>query len=262
MSRVQLTRGIARFQVSEREADAQKKLKLLEAASADLDEALQREPANANLYQGRAEVRSKFAIASTNSKDPAYMVRALELHKGAIEDYGRAIDLRARGQKQPEDVLAYDRRGWDLLLIMESPKLALPDFKEVLERDPKHADAYAGRGLCRVQLGDLSNGVKDAEQALELSAKSKESRFVMYNSARIYAQAFGRLDEVAKPDPATVERKKTFRDKAVALLEQTVKQGQAAQQSAFWLATVRTDAAFKPLRGDSRFKQMDADYGR
>ena len=64
---------------------------------------------------------------------------------------------------EPAPLLA--QRGW-LYILTESPRLALHDFEAALRLDPSHVEAYSGRGLARVRLGQDREGVADAEQAL------------------------------------------------------------------------------------------------
>ena len=105
-------------------------------------------------------------------------------YAGAIEDYTRALAIR------PDDVGILTNRGW-AYLINEVPRLAFRDFREVLEKDPNNADAYNGRAMARVKLGQHAAAAQDAEDAVKRGPK--DSR-VLYNAARVLAQAVNQLD--------------------------------------------------------------------
>src|SRR5205814_1744757 len=110
----------------------------------------------------------------------------------AVTDYTRALDLAPDGD-------IYQHRGW-AHFFADARKLALRDFAKAIELDPEAGDAYTGRGLARVLLGDYREAVADAEAALRRKPRTPE---MMHNIACIFAQAVAR----AEADPHEKERR-------------------------------------------------------
>src|SRR5262249_12693244 len=96
----------------------------------------------------------------------------------AAEDYTRALELAP-------DAEVYQHRGWGRFFA-GAWKLALRDFSKAIELDPEAADAYTGRGLARVMLGDYRAAVADAEVALRRRPGTPE---MMHNVGCTFAQA-------------------------------------------------------------------------
>src|SRR5437879_11847963 len=76
----------------------------------------------------------------------------------AVEDYTRVVELAPVGD-------SYQHRGW-AHFFCDAWKLALRDFSTAIALDPEASDAYTGRGLARVMLGDCRGAVADGEAAL------------------------------------------------------------------------------------------------
>ncbi len=98
---------------------------------------------------------------------------------GAIEDFTSAM---ARGGDRAK---LLRRRGW-LYIVADAPALALHDFEEAIRLDPSVGDAFNGRGLARLRLGEYREAVADAERAISLGQPTAD---LYYKAARVYALA-------------------------------------------------------------------------
>jgi tetratricopeptide (TPR) repeat protein len=165
-------------------------------------------------------------------------------YAGAIEDYTRALTIR------PDDVSVLTNRGW-AYLINETPRLAFRDFREALEKDPNNADAYNGRAMARVKLGQHAAGAQDAEDAVKRAPKDAR---VQYNAARVLAQAVNQVDlDKALRGTQAAELRTHYQDRALDLLRATLDLTPANERSAFWQQYVQEDPAFNPIRRAPRF---------
>src|SRR5262249_35018151 len=79
--------------------------------------------------------------------------------------YPEAAEESTRALERAPDGNLYQHRGW-AHFFSEAWKLALRDFSAAINLDPEAGDAYTGRGLARVMLGDYRGAVADAEAAL------------------------------------------------------------------------------------------------
>ena len=102
-------------------------------------------------------------------------------YAGATDDYTRALLI-----KPDWDIQTH--RGW-AYFFAEAPGLALRDFDEAVRLNPANVDAYVGRGLARVSLGQTEDAVADADEALRRDPAAPE---MLHNIACIFAQAAGR----------------------------------------------------------------------
>jgi len=148
-------------------------------ALADLDRALERNPAMAEAYLARGSIRAlrndpagaladhTRAIELKPDLATAYVERG-NLHRTqqrvdlAIADYDRAIAL------QPKLVSAHYNRG--LAHEARSDRVAaLRDFDAALALNPNYAPAYNGRGLTRQARGNLNGALADFSEAIRRS---------------------------------------------------------------------------------------------
>jgi tetratricopeptide (TPR) repeat protein/tRNA A-37 threonylcarbamoyl transferase component Bud32 len=146
------------------------KLKEYRAARDAFDEHLKHGPATAALWRQRAAVS-----------------RALKDYKDVLEDCTRALGLEP-------DAETFLLRG-STYLHFQLPGLAVRDFDEAIRLDATSADAYLGRGLARVQVGDAPHAVADARLAVKRSPKSPQVRV---QAARILARAGDHQTEALK----------------------------------------------------------------
>ena len=221
---------------AETEADPNQKRRHYEEAARQFDEYVAREQPDATIYQTRGLVRAK-----------------LRNHVGAVDDFTRALELA------PKNPATRAQRGWELLLQMDSPKLALRDFEEVIKSTPSNADAYNGRGLCRVRVGPYREAVADAEEAIRLGPATP---FLLYNAARIFSLASYRieLEAAGKPDVQTRERRRQHEDRALTLLAQALESLPAQQRLQFWHESIEKDTALNPIRVRDGYKQLAGRY--
>ncbi len=137
------------------------------------------------------------------------------------------------------------RRG-SLYLITDAPRSALRDFEEAIRLDPSNADAYNGRGLAKVALGQHQEAVADAFKALELGEPTPRR---LYNAARVYAKAAiaatGDVRRAGRDATFVVTR---YQDQAVALVRESYNRLPAAQRASFWRDVIQTDPALTVLR--------------
>jgi tetratricopeptide (TPR) repeat protein len=161
----------------------------------------------------------------------------------AVEDYTRALELAP-------DADAYQHRGW-AHFFSEAWKLALRDFSRAIELDPAAGDAYTGRGLARVMLGDYRGAVADAEAALLRKPRTPE---MMHNIACIFAQAVAR----AKADRQSLAD--SYRSRALKAVHQTLAMLRPEERSSFWQEKILPDAALAPIRNDAEFKRLRDEY--
>jgi tetratricopeptide (TPR) repeat protein len=176
----------------------------------------------------------------------------LDRYPEAIPDYTRALDL------QPDNVAVRAARGW-AYLICNSPKLALPDFEQVLERQPDNGEAYAGRGSARVRLGHYREAVADAE---EVARRLPESASMIYNAARIFAQAAGYIDAHPEMHGRLAAARAGYQKRALALLRQAMKLQKPADRARFWKERVMPDIALYSVRSLPEFTTLAANYGK
>jgi serine/threonine protein kinase/Flp pilus assembly protein TadD len=164
---------------------------------------------------------------------------------GAISDYTVALSL------SPRSPALYNHRGWAYLLA-DSFKLALADFDEAIELDPVLSHAHSGRGLARVNLGSWREALADVDKAVRLASGAQKQR-ACFNAARVNALAMkfaaAEVSRRAETDLALYRR---LRDRASALLLQSVHQLPPDGQARFWRDVVASDPVlrqFVPGRG-------------
>jgi tetratricopeptide (TPR) repeat protein len=157
----------------------------------------------------------------------------------AAEDYTRALELAPTAD-------LYQHRGW-AHFFCDAWKLALRDFARAIELDPQAGDAYTGRGLARVMLGDVPGAVADAEAAVSRRPDTPE---MMHNIACIFSQA------AARAERETAGLVKDYRRRALESVRQALRLVPPADRPAFWRDKVLPDAALDPIRGDPAFEQL------
>jgi tetratricopeptide (TPR) repeat protein len=169
---------------------------------------------------------------------------------GARDDYTRVLE------REP-DAEIYRHRGW-AYYFADAWKPALRDFEEAVRRDPGHADAYVGRGLCLVGLGRYRAAVADADEAWRRAPATPE---MMHNVACIFALAVGKVhaDRAAADRQALASR---YQAQAVKALRQTLTRLAPDARPAFWRDRILPDAALDPIRTCPGFRELEQEYGR
>jgi tetratricopeptide (TPR) repeat protein len=216
-------------------AEALLELERLPEALTALDACLRHGPPDAELFRARAVVRTR-----------------LGQYPGAQADCTRALEL-------VPDAATYAVRGWTYL-VAEAPQLALTDFEESLRLDPERGDGYAGRGQARALLGRYRQAVADAEEAVRHGPGSPR---LLYNAARVYAVAVGRLDTDLSLDAraATVLRGR-WQERGVQLLRQALEEQKPGDGARFWRSVIQADVRLNPLRRTAGFRQLADRYAR
>jgi tetratricopeptide (TPR) repeat protein len=171
----------------------------------------------------------------------------------ALADYTQSLTL------QP-DARTYTARGW-VFLANEVLPLALQDFEEALRSDPENGEAYAGRGLVRVRMGQYEQGLADAEAAVNQGRH--ESSRLFWNTAHVYAQMMSRLavEPGAQNARIGLTKARCF-DRALEMLRRALDQVPAGERARFWRQYVAKDALLNPIRGTPGFDRLEREYGQ
>jgi tetratricopeptide (TPR) repeat protein len=278
-SQAHYERGLAFFEMADREPAVDLRREKYEKALDSFAEYARLEKPDADFYRARGRLRSRLvplmsqALTAARAGGPKEVAKVRELvdriqklQTDAVADYGRAIDLKP-------DAATHAQRGWDLLLLLDAPKLALPDFKRAIELrneagDPEKASDFMGSGLCRVQVGQWRQGVTDAEQGLELGRnkeKDREWAFLLFNAARVFAQAAGRIssETAGRPlDPALTKARFDCEKRAVDLLGQAMLSLSEPERRPFWQQATSGDRALQPIRLLPGYKELNDLYGQ
>ncbi len=163
---------------------------------------------------------------------------------GASDDYTRVLEAEPGAE-------IYRHRGW-AFFFADAWRPALRDFGEAVRLDPEDPDAYAGRGLARVMLGQYREAVADAEESRRRRPGTPET---MHNLACIYAQAVARVDSDAKANDraALTDR---YRASAVKAIRRTLAMLRPEDRAAFWRDKVLPDSALDPIRDSAEFRDL------
>jgi serine/threonine-protein kinase len=163
----------------------------------------------------------------------------------AAEDYTRALERVPDGD-------IYQHRGW-AHFFSDAWRLALRDFTKAIELDPGAGDAYTGRGLARVMLGEYRHAVADAETALRRKPGTPE---MMHNIACIFAQA------VARAEADRQSLADGYRRRALKAVRETLTLVRPEERVSFWRDKILPDAALTPIRNTTDFKRLQEEYGQ
>jgi tetratricopeptide (TPR) repeat protein len=163
---------------------------------------------------------------------------------GACDEVTRALDLHAGAEE-------YAYRGW-AYFFLDAFQPARRDFDRAAALAPDRADARAGRGLCRVHLGDYRGGVADAEEALRRKPETPE---MIHNVACVFSLAVPRVEA----DPSAADRAALagrWRARAVETIRATLALVPAEARARFWRETVAQETAFEPIRRSPEFQRL------
>jgi tetratricopeptide (TPR) repeat protein len=162
----------------------------------------------------------------------------------AIRDYTVALNL---GEDSP---LVRTWRGW-AYLATNAYSLAWIDFDAWVRAEPENSEAHVFRGYARVKLGDYAQAIADADQAVRNGPLSAP---LLYNAARVYAQAAGQVE--------AEWRQLAYQARSVSLIAQAMARLPAAERSRFWRERIRGDHALDPILQTAGFQRLAAMYGR
>ena len=158
--------------------------------------------------------------------------------EGALADYNLSLAIDSQNPR------LLRRRGW-WNLEQGAIRRAVQNFDEVIGLAAEDADAYSGRGLARVRLGEYADAVADADKALEYD---KTSWRIAYNAARIYAlAAVVASAEIRKNGQAAARLVERFQDTAVELVRRARQLAIAQHEFAKLREAIQTDPVLKPL---------------
>jgi hypothetical protein len=82
---------------------------------------------------------------------------------------------------------------------------------------------------------------------------------LLYNAARLYAQAAGQVETAARPGEDPEQRRK-YESRAVELLRQGLLALPEGKRAAMWNDTIRLDRAFDPIRRGAAYLELAAKY--
>jgi tetratricopeptide (TPR) repeat protein len=103
-------------------------------------------------------------------------------------------------------------KGWEKI-EMKDYYGAIYDFSSFLKENPNSAEAYAGRAKARLEIEDVNNAEKDAEQAIEKDPDYEMGYAVLaeiQSSAREYGKALSNINkayQINPDDPYILNRK-------------------------------------------------------
>jgi tetratricopeptide (TPR) repeat protein len=211
------------------------KLERYQASACEFTNYLKRggEP-TADIFSGRGQARMK-----------------LEDYTGAVDDYTLALLLQAgdndtRTRELQPDWAIRNHRGW-AYFFAGAHKLALNDFETALQRKPPSVDPVIGRGLARVELGQVSEAVEDARAALKGPC---DDPTMLFNIACIFGRA------ASRDDPAS-----QYPRQSVAVLRQALSLLPAAERLKFWEQVLKDDF-LRAVRGRPEFKELEMQLER
>ena len=100
--------------------------------------------------------------------------------------------------------------------------------------------------------------MEDAEEALRLGPATARN---LYNSARVFAGASLHASQDATlTNGRGRELSLQYQERTVALLRDALAAVPSGERVAFWLGTVRRDAALNPIRPSDGFRQLTREY--
>jgi tetratricopeptide (TPR) repeat protein len=166
----------------------------------------------------------------------------------AVEDYTRALE-------RAPDADIYQHRGW-AHFFSDAWKLALRDFSKAIELDAAMGDAYTGRGLAAVMLGNYRGAAADADEALHRQPNTPE---MMHNIACIFAQALARAqaDRQEKDRQSLTE---SYKSRALQAVRRTLAMLRPEERTSFWRDKILPDVALMPIHNEKEFKRLQEKY--
>jgi serine/threonine protein kinase/Tfp pilus assembly protein PilF len=200
-----------------------------------------------------AEAEQAFSESLRRVPAAALTLRRRGLARIQLGDIGGAVDDYTGALRLKEDAELFTERGW-AYFVTDAWKLALRDFDTALRLGDKRGDAYVGRGLSRVYLGDTRGAAADAEQLLK--AKGPDTPEMKHNIACLFALLLSRINaHVAGPERPAVEKR--YRQHALEALREALALVPADRRSRFWLEKMCPDDALDSIRNCPEFVQLD-----
>jgi serine/threonine protein kinase/lipoprotein NlpI len=190
-------------------------------------------PAELNVFRGRA-------IAHLHLKE----------YELAIRDLTQALAIR----RNDADLHIY--RGKTYLECKAWP-LAVKDFDQAIEIAPSVA-GYQGRGLARMQLGQVKEAAQDAEELVRLG---KGASRPLYDASCLLAQVAGQIEPSRSSTQDAARRERAaYQKRAVALLQQSLETMPQTQRYTFWRETIQRESALRPLTNHPDYLRLERRY--
>jgi tetratricopeptide (TPR) repeat protein len=172
-------------------------------------------------------------------------------HAAAIDDLGRALEARPKPEELPS---LYLSRGKEYLAI-NALGPALGDFREALRLQPESGNARLGCAHARVKLGELKEGLADAERAVR--GEPKDPR-LWHGASRVYAQAATQVKIEPGREESQARIREGYQERAVVLLRRALLLVPAGQRGAYWRENMKDDKALTPLHRFPPFVRLSA----
>ena len=170
-----------------------------------------------------------------------------------------AIDMYTLALRQnPKDDETRCQRGWAYLMT-DATRLALVDFEACLQSDPANAEARLGRANVRIRLRERDAALEDAAAA---EKQGPLTEHLLYNLARIYAQAAGQLEAEAGQAPRRPEqfaaylRWTEYTEKAIDCLSRALTEVPEPERASYWHKQIAADPAFTAVRQRPWYRLM------
>ncbi|MEE8484031.1 MAG: tetratricopeptide repeat protein [Nitrospinota bacterium] len=141
-----------------------------EDAITHFNEAIQKDPKNAETHFNRANAKLK-----------------LKRFDDALKDYDKAIQL------DPNSAKSYSNRGY-IMETLGRPAEAVTDYSEAIRIKPNFSVTYLNRGKVRFKLDHIEEALADFDKALSLNPKYSRA---YYYRGRIKSE-MGKRDEAIK----------------------------------------------------------------
>jgi len=186
---------------------------------------------NADIFRGRGKARMELGDYS-----------------GAVDDYTTALWLQTVDDGTGPSVIRRDdeweiwnHRGW-AYFFAGAHRLALKDFETSIGLNAPRVDPLVGRGLARVELGQVLEAVEDANAALKQFC---DDPAMLLNIACILGRAASRND--TNPQHTHL---------AVATLRQALGLLPAPMRMEFW-GKVLKDDCLRVIRVSAEFQELE-----
>jgi tetratricopeptide (TPR) repeat protein len=231
------------------------------------DEALKLRPDWAIVYRWKAdallalEEDEDAALALSEylkhgGRPSAELYRTLGALHGQLRSVHTSLAAYTEALQLEQDASTYVARAW-VYLAGQSEKFALDDFEEAIRRDPRHAEAHAGRALIHARKNRYADAVSDARKALSLD----ETPRLLWNVSHVYAVLAVRADAV--PTTVKVRLGLTWAncvDEANGLLNKALAKTPEKERDDFWMRYIENDPLLIPLRGTPGFETLKQKY--
>ena len=196
--------------------------------------------------------------------DPRYSV-ARQWHSWYLAAMGRLVESVAEGERavelDPASVSIHRTLGW-LYLVARQPERAVRQIERALVMNPEATETYALLGLAREAAGDLAGAEGALHEALQLEpdfthayatlarVRMKQGRHDAALEVAARLRALEARGYVSPTDQAKLALGLGDYDAAFAAMER------AYAERRGWLAYLKVDPLFDPVRGDPRFAAL------